>query len=64
MAGETVECPACGGQIEVPAAAIEAAEGPGAKCPSCGQAMAEGAVLCVRCGFHVKLGRKLKTELS
>lgn len=33
-------------------------------CPECGGALAEGAVLCVQCGFHLKLGRKIATEFD
>lgn len=33
-------------------------------CPSCGAAMADGAVLCVQCGYHLKLGRKLETSAA
>jgi hypothetical protein len=35
----------------------QADEGQG-KCPSCGAAMAEGAVLCVACGFDTRTGRR------
>lgn len=31
-------------------------------CPSCGTVLKDGAVLCVACGYHLKLGRKLETE--
>ena len=30
----------------------------GATCPSCGAAMAEGAVLCVACGYDTRTGRR------
>ena len=33
-------------------------------CPSCNAAMEEGSVLCVACGFHTGLGKKLSTDLS
>jgi len=45
-----------------PAADDAAADGP--KCPSCGGVMEAGTVLCVQCGFHTKLGKKLSTNLS
>lgn len=34
------------------------AEGPA--CPSCGEAMGDGSVICVNCGFNVKTGKKMK----
>lgn len=39
--------------------------GPGAgKCKSCGESMEAGTVLCLKCGFHAKLGKKLNTDLA
>ena len=35
----------------------------GTKCPSCGEKMESGSVLCLGCGFHTKLGKKISTEL-
>jgi DNA-directed RNA polymerase subunit M/transcription elongation factor TFIIS len=77
MAGEVVECPACRQQIAVPASgdavqpqtvetpAPEAEEPPASrKCPSCGAVMEEEAILCVNCGFHTKLGKKIDTSLG
>lgn len=31
-------------------------------CPSCGGEMPPGGVLCVNCGFHKELGRRLETK--
>ena len=69
MAGQVVECPACRQQITVPgaeaAAPQEAEEAPASrKCPGCGTAMEADAVLCVHCGFHTKLGKKINTSLG
>ena len=36
----------------------------GNKCPECGADMMPGSVLCIQCGFNVKLGQKMTTELS
>lgn len=33
-------------------------------CPECGKTMAEGSVLCVSCGFHTGLGKKISTDLG
>ncbi|MBM4143222.1 MAG: hypothetical protein FJ225_06485 [Lentisphaerae bacterium] len=67
MAGDTVECPSCGRELVVPGAdrdADEAPSSPANACPECGAAMEEEAVLCVQCGFHTGLGRKLDTEIA
>ena len=34
------------------------------KCPECNNPMPENAVLCVACGFHTKLGKKISTDLG
>jgi hypothetical protein len=78
MVGMVVECPSCEQHIKVPGAAVaeSAPEGPGAEpeeaeaapaapsCPSCGVDMEADAVLCVQCGFHTKLGKQIKTDVS
>jgi len=33
-------------------------------CPDCGATLQDGAVLCVQCGFHLKLGKKISTEFD
>jgi DNA-directed RNA polymerase subunit RPC12/RpoP len=74
MAGEVVECPGCQQQMtvpqppeaEVPEAGAEkpaAVIPPASMCPSCGEEMSDDAVLCVHCGYHIKLGKKISTEL-
>ena len=65
MAGAAVECPTCNQAITVPAAGPAAPAAPQANvCPSCNAEMQPGAVLCVSCGFHTKLGKKITTEFS
>ena len=67
MAGEQVACPACNAELTVP---VGPAEDAGADpqeqtaCPECGTALASGAVLCIGCGYHLKLGRRIETELG
>lgn len=34
------------------------------KCPNCESEMEQGAVLCVKCGFHTKLGKIIKTDIE
>lgn len=36
----------------------------GNTCPDCGADMAEAAVLCLACGFHTGLGKKIGTDLG
>lgn len=62
LAGQLVECPECGSELEVPAA--EAGQAGENVCPECQNAMMPDAVLCVNCGFHLKLGKKLDTQIS
>ena len=33
-------------------------------CPSCGVSLPPGAVLCIACGYHLKLGRHLATSVG
>lgn len=66
MAGELVECPECENQMTVPGAAAEAvdAASDGPVCPECGQTMPTDSVLCMGCGFHTGLGKKITTEFQ
>ncbi len=72
MAGQVIECPACQQALTIPAppspveesAAAPVQEEAGKTCPNCGAEMAGEAVLCVQCGFHTGLGKKIETELS
>ena len=60
MAGEAVECPACRKTVTIPVPAEPSVT----SCPGCGEAMQPDAVLCVKCGFHTGLGRKLSTDFA
>ena len=75
MRGDVIECPACQKEITIPAAesavepVVEPAAEPerktsGNKCPSCGSEMDAGVVLCLQCGFHTKLGKKIATDFK
>ena len=61
-AGSTVECPTCGKEFQLPG--IESEEDAAAMCPSCGKEMEAGAVLCVHCGYHLKLQRRIETDFD
>lgn len=63
-AGQVIQCPSCETEIEVPAPAVPAVAADGTPCPSCGKNIPKGGVLCVGCGYHIKLGKKIDTQLS
>lgn len=74
MAGRPAKCK-CGHSMTVPAeppqAAAElapqnvaAAISGQAQCPSCGQRLPAQAVLCVDCGYDLRTGKKVSTEIS
>jgi uncharacterized membrane protein len=44
------------------AAPVDQVAGDG-RCPSCGSKVNPGAVICLNCGFNVKEGRKVETEV-
>ena len=65
MAGQTIECPACQQSFAIPGAPRAAPAAPAAPaCPACQAAMEPGAVLCLQCGFHSKLGKKIDTKFG
>ena len=78
MAGEAIDCPSCETEITIPQTAGDAisiipkltleedryTEPAGNVCPECDATLAEGAVLCVQCGFHLKLGKKISTDFD
>lgn len=74
MAGETLACPACNGEIRIPApepseptasaTAAPAPKAPAAVCRSCKAPLEPGAVLCIQCGTNQKTGQKLRTQLG
>jgi DNA-directed RNA polymerase subunit M/transcription elongation factor TFIIS len=33
-------------------------------CPECGATLQPDVVLCIQCGFHLKLGKKISTEFD
>ena len=73
LAGKRVKCK-CGAAIAIPAPVVaepealddlsllaegESIDGP--SCPSCRAVLSLGAVVCVRCGYNLKTGRKMAT---
>jgi len=51
-----------GKTYELAAAQVGPVGEPHVKCPSCGQLIHSGAVLCVHCGYTFSTGRNLKTN--
>ena len=47
--------------VKVPDVPPEPAKPEGKVCPGCGSPLAEGAVICVKCGLNLKTGKKLQT---
>ena len=78
MTGEAIDCPSCETEITIPPPAGDPisvisnlalsedryTEPAGNVCPECDATLAEGAVLCVQCGFHLKLGKKISTDFD
>jgi DNA-directed RNA polymerase subunit RPC12/RpoP len=77
--GAEVECPSCEAPMVVPGEAAagntladlsnqsmpsEDRQADGSACPNCGNDLPEGAVLCVGCGYHIKLGRTIETSFE
>ena len=63
LAGESIECPSCDGAIAI-AADGEDGGTDAAACPECGAPMAADTVLCLKCGFHLKLGKRIETDFG
>jgi uncharacterized Zn finger protein (UPF0148 family) len=70
-AGKKAKCPGCRNLIRVPAAApAPAVDYPEEDypeddtCPNCEEPLAEGAVLCVNCGYDTRTGKILKTDFG
>lgn len=64
MAGEEIECPACGERIAIPEPEPGSGASPAPTCPSCAKPMGEGAVLCLACGYHTKLRKRIQTKFT
>ena len=74
LGGKKVRCK-CGNPFEIPAfppvgaagaGPIELAVGaaPPARCPSCGGEIKPTAVICLNCGFNLKTGQALNTQMG
>ncbi|MFW6151893.1 MAG: hypothetical protein ACOC6C_02860 [Verrucomicrobiota bacterium] len=61
ISGEPV---ADSGQEEIRDEPGEELQDEGNKCPNCNEPMESGAVLCVKCGYHQKIGKVIETDLS
>lgn len=74
MAGQQAECPSCEQIIDIPGEDESLVElsyeedsaadvSDGNVCVSCNAVMDPDAVLCLQCGYHSVLGKKIETEL-
>lgn len=66
LAGKAAKCPRCGRRVDVPQernAVAELLDEEGVygspKCPNC---IPPHEIICVKCGYNKKLGRKMKTD--
>lgn len=66
LAGKVAKCPKCGRQVTVPQernTVLELLDEEGVygsrDCPNC---IPPHEIICVKCGYNKKLGRKMKTE--
>jgi dienelactone hydrolase len=71
FAGRSARCKACKAPFTVPAAdpprepeVDHLEEVSSASCPYCSAEIAEGTVLCVRCGRHLQTGQMMRTAVS
>lgn len=80
LAGRTVKCPACQQPLKIarpqPAAPdpsgafadlfdeVGMAASSGPTCPSCNAGIAEGAILCIQCGFNLETGKHTRTNIA
>jgi len=62
-AGEAVDCPACENPVTVPLPGGIIVEPP-QTCPHCSNELPENAVLCIQCGYHLKLGQHIETDIG
>ena len=63
--GQNVECPACGKTFHLDVEPETPAADPATPaCPSCGADLQPGAVLCMQCGYHQTLGKRIQTNFG
>lgn len=65
LAGKKVKCPKCGKSLAVPEAADSNADEEiidVRDCPSCGEALASDAVICIGCGHDFRTGQKARPK--
>ena len=55
-------CPHCGGPMRAKAPAAARPQGAAQHCPSCGNAVQDGDIICVRCGTNLLTGQKIAEE--
>ena len=77
FAGRKARCKECGAVMVMPAGppdevgeqttqqpADTTLSAPSDRCPSCGSTINPGAVICVACGFNMKEGKHIETDVG
>jgi len=50
--------------VEAPPSAAQQAAAQTGRCPACNQSINPGAVICIKCGYNLKKGRRMQTAVA
>jgi DNA-directed RNA polymerase subunit RPC12/RpoP len=50
--------------VEAPPSAAQQAAAQTGRCPACNQSINPGAVICIKCGYNLKKGKRLQTAIA
>lgn len=50
--------------VEAPPTAAQQAAAQTGRCPACNQSIKPGAVICIKCGYNLKKGKRLQTAIA
>ena len=71
LCGQSISCPSCNGQIDIPEldsaepeTSAASPETPASVCRGCQAPLEADAVICIQCGTNQKTGEKLRTEFE